>query len=61
MKATIFIIFLFHFTNAAYRKYYQILNVKPNATDQEIKKAYRQLSVVYHPDKNSEANATEKY
>lgn len=29
---------------------YQILNVSPHATDEEIKKAYRDLARKYHPD-----------
>lgn len=30
---------------------YHVLGIEPNATDDEVKKAYRQMAVRYHPDK----------
>ncbi|HPW26590.1 MAG TPA: DnaJ domain-containing protein, partial [Tenuifilaceae bacterium] len=34
-------------------KYYKILEVSPSAANDEIKKAYRQMAIKYHPDKVS--------
>lgn len=41
--------------------YYDILNVPKNASEQEIKKAYRTLTKKYHPDVCKEEGAEEKF
>ena len=44
------------------RDYYQVLNVSKDATESELKKAYRQLAMQYHPDKNpGDHSAEEKF
>ena len=44
-----------------FKDYYKILGVKPDASDAEIKLAYRQLARQYHPDKNPAASASDKF
>ena len=43
------------------RDYYEILGLSKNATDEEIKRAFRKLAKQYHPDINKDPGAEEKF
>ncbi len=45
----------------ARRDYYEVLGVNRNATERDLKSAYRKLAMDFHPDRNSNPEAEERF
>jgi curved DNA-binding protein CbpA len=43
------------------KNYYFILQISIHARDADIKRAYRRLALLYHPDRNPSMDAAEKF
>jgi DnaJ-class molecular chaperone len=43
------------------KDYHKILGIPKNAKKDEIRKAYRRLALIYHPDRNKDADAGERF
>lgn len=65
MKASFIIGILFFYLTSfsiAKKDFYQILGVEKSASNKEIKSAFRQLTLKYHPDKNpNDTEAHDKF
>jgi len=57
----IFITFVFTYKVNNCKNVYDVLRIKKDATDTEIKKSYKKLALVLHPDENHAPEAAEAF
>ena len=43
------------------KDYYEVLGISRDSTEEDIKKAFRKLALKYHPDRNKDKDASEKF
>ena len=46
---------------AVKRDYYEVLGISHDASSEDIRKAFRKLAFQYHPDRNHDDGASEKF
>eukprot|EP00455_Lapot_gusevi_P009993 TRINITY_DN1449_c0_g1_i3.p1 TRINITY_DN1449_c0_g1~~TRINITY_DN1449_c0_g1_i3.p1 ORF type:complete len:532 (-),score=90.65 TRINITY_DN1449_c0_g1_i3:316-1911(-) len=61
MRLVLVLLLCFALDSFAMQNPYKVLNVPRSATSDDIKKAYHQLAKKWHPDKNSDAGADDKF
>ncbi len=44
-----------------FKKYYDLLGIAENASENEVRKAYRRMAMQFHPDKNPSPHANERF
>ena len=60
VRITLFLVFFIQSAISG-ADYYKILGVSRSASSADIKRAYRKLSLKYHPDKNPSEDASKKF
>jgi curved DNA-binding protein CbpA len=43
------------------KDYHKVLGIRKGASKEEIKEAYRRLALIFHPDRNKDAKAEERF
>ena len=51
----------FHNNTAVETEYYNILEIEPSASEQDIKRSYYKMAKKYHPDKSTHSESEEKF